>query len=483
MNCEKNTELFYKELNSNCNPYILLQIAKKGIFLYEPLFFNDKLKYHENIIEISVLAGQYFMILNRKQYQKFKELSSIKIYNIYPFMNNPYNIYKLLIINKYLMEQLMIEEDENFLLTILDNIHNKLLLLYSYKYNFISTKTFYTFYYPRNNESEFNLKFELYEHFYFEDFKDLLNNTLVINSNNQKFRIIEKILYYYSRDVNIFKFCIEKIKQYKFYTISEYHRMPLYFPLEFLKKYDDIFFPKKMYITCEDKHLEEFINITFPDCLIMELGKHNYNKINNKFFGKYYLKYDINIEKFDNFKVNEKNNNLDYIYNSQNYKNFMEERKKRDKLIFNTSSNIIKLINNKNEKYKYLKIKNRFIKKNINNLYFVKRYLNDYNEIEKILNNPEYILTQKIEICANEFHIMLLCYIISMIHKNYNSFIIKLLLYCFFSSLCFDIINGKLFFYEESCKEPYMRKVIKLLSSTPNEMFNSYIIIEDFKPE
>jgi len=78
---------------------------------------------------------------------------------------------------------------------------------------------------------------------------------------------------------------------------------------------------------------------------------------------------------------------------------------------------------------------------------------------------------------------MLLCYIISMIHKNYNSFIIKLLLYCFFSSLCFDIINGKLFFYEESCKEPYMRKVIKLLSSTPNEMFNSYIIIEDFKPE
>eukprot|EP00833_Pecoramyces_ruminatium_P013634 jgi/Orpsp1_1/1187666/evm.model.d7180000059314.1 len=328
MNCEKNTELLYKELNSNCNPDVLLQIAKNGIFLYEPLFKNNKLKYHENVIEISVLAGQYFMVLNRKQYQKFKELSSIKYYNIYPLMTKSYNIYTLLVINKYLIEQLMIEENDNFLLTILDNVHNKLLLLYSYKYNFISTKTFYTFYYPRNDQSEFNLVFELYEHFYFKDFKNLLDNTLDRNNIVQKYRTVHKILYYYARDVNIFKYCIKKINQYKLYIHSERHRMPLYFPLEFLKKYDSNFFPNKICITCEDKYLEEFINTVLPDYLINELDNHTSNNCYNKHYIKYYLKYNINIEKLDNFKVNKKNINLDYIYNSQNYKIYLENRKK-----------------------------------------------------------------------------------------------------------------------------------------------------------
>jgi len=40
-NFEKNTKLFYQELNNNCDPEILLKLAKEGICLYEPLFNYD----------------------------------------------------------------------------------------------------------------------------------------------------------------------------------------------------------------------------------------------------------------------------------------------------------------------------------------------------------------------------------------------------------------------------------------------------------
>jgi len=34
---EKNTDEFYKELNGNCYPEKLLEIARKGVYLYEPM--------------------------------------------------------------------------------------------------------------------------------------------------------------------------------------------------------------------------------------------------------------------------------------------------------------------------------------------------------------------------------------------------------------------------------------------------------------
>jgi len=72
---EKNTEEFYKELNNDyCCPEKLLEIARQGIFLYESLCKNDKIKNHEYVIEISLLAGQNFMINNNKQYNRFKEI-------------------------------------------------------------------------------------------------------------------------------------------------------------------------------------------------------------------------------------------------------------------------------------------------------------------------------------------------------------------------------------------------------------------------
>jgi len=41
---EENTKDFYKELNGECNPEKLLNIAEQGIFLKEPLFKYEKKK-------------------------------------------------------------------------------------------------------------------------------------------------------------------------------------------------------------------------------------------------------------------------------------------------------------------------------------------------------------------------------------------------------------------------------------------------------
>jgi len=85
-------------------------LQEKGIFLYEPLFNNDKIKNDENVIEISILVGQYFMILNKNQYMKLIDLSFQKEkYDIYLFTSSDC-IFSLIIINRYLIEQLMNEK-------------------------------------------------------------------------------------------------------------------------------------------------------------------------------------------------------------------------------------------------------------------------------------------------------------------------------------------------------------------------------------
>ena len=65
---KKNTEVFYKEFNENCCPEKLLEIERKGVYFYEPLFKYDKIKNHENVIDISIVANQYFLINNDNQF-------------------------------------------------------------------------------------------------------------------------------------------------------------------------------------------------------------------------------------------------------------------------------------------------------------------------------------------------------------------------------------------------------------------------------
>lgn len=153
---EKNTIEFYKELNSICDPEKLLEIERHGIYLYEPLFKYEKIKNHVNIVEISILAGQYFMINNDEQFEKFDEILSdddlfyelIKNISIPYYIDTEIDCLKLIIpneyfINKYLFEGVMYDSEFKIRYSRI----NQEWLNYLYKYNYITRDDFIKFYY------------------------------------------------------------------------------------------------------------------------------------------------------------------------------------------------------------------------------------------------------------------------------------------------------------------------------------------------
>ncbi|KAG4093989.1 hypothetical protein H8356DRAFT_947855 [Neocallimastix lanati (nom. inval.)] len=82
---EKNTELYFKELKSkSCNPEILNSPSLK-------------IKYHEYVVDISLMNKQYFIVCNEKQYDRL-----IEKFEKYEGKNNRYNKneYRQLIILK-----------------------------------------------------------------------------------------------------------------------------------------------------------------------------------------------------------------------------------------------------------------------------------------------------------------------------------------------------------------------------------------------
>jgi len=97
---------FYDEYNTICNPTKLLEIAKRGILLYEPLD-SDKLQ-HPYLVDISVLAHQNFMVSNIDHYNRFKTLIVCDQYND-EYIHN--NIFNLLIINKTFIDFFIFDND------------------------------------------------------------------------------------------------------------------------------------------------------------------------------------------------------------------------------------------------------------------------------------------------------------------------------------------------------------------------------------
>jgi len=112
---EINTNLFYEELNSTCNPEKLLNIAKKKKkkVLYSPLYKYEKIKYNEIILDISYISNQYYMIFNDSQYKR--------IVHFLTKTNNHVFISKI-IINKYFMDKIMNEKDHNIINLFFNNL-------------------------------------------------------------------------------------------------------------------------------------------------------------------------------------------------------------------------------------------------------------------------------------------------------------------------------------------------------------------------
>jgi len=125
---EENTKLFYTELNNDCDINKLLEIAKKGILLYEPLYKYEKIKNHEYIIDISLLGNQLILINTIEQYNRFKNYTinpnnlNRPLYNSFHFEN--ISCYMTIIVNKFFIEQLINEENDLFINKLLCNSNN-----------------------------------------------------------------------------------------------------------------------------------------------------------------------------------------------------------------------------------------------------------------------------------------------------------------------------------------------------------------------
>jgi len=121
---DEDIKAFYDEYNTICNPTKLLEIAKRGILLYEPL---DSLKLvHPYLVDISVLAHQNYMISNIDQYNRIKTLIVSDLYDEY----NQNNILNLLIINKTFIDFFIF--DNVFIEFLMNNTKNDNLNNYNY---------------------------------------------------------------------------------------------------------------------------------------------------------------------------------------------------------------------------------------------------------------------------------------------------------------------------------------------------------------
>ncbi|ORX56593.1 hypothetical protein BCR36DRAFT_345861, partial [Piromyces finnis] len=265
---EENTKDFYNELNGECDIERLLDIAKQGIFLKEPLFKYDKIKSHEYVVDISIINNQYFLINNDKQYNRLKYF---KNYNYHSNVHTPEyycnGIFSLIIVNKFFIDKLLSEKDEDFIKEIRKSNEKEFYLFYLYNYAYIYTKVFVLFF-PNHYDDYMkpDIDFEIFKYFYLNTHKYLLDDFIKINENN-RINIITTIIEKYGKDINILNYCLDIIKQYNLEIKSIFgYRVPMNHSLEVLKYYSDkICIKNKLYFKCQDKTVENFLNICFSD--------------------------------------------------------------------------------------------------------------------------------------------------------------------------------------------------------------------------
>ncbi|ORX54248.1 hypothetical protein BCR36DRAFT_410791 [Piromyces finnis] len=183
---------------------------------------------------------------------------------------------------------------------------------------------------------------------------------------------ITEIIEKYGKDINILNYCLDIIKQYnlKIKSISGY-RVPMNHSLEVLKYYSDkICIKNKLYFKCQDKTVENFLNICFSD---FNLESFNFFSLcyNHQLSKRYNIDFCEIVSKIKIIKK-EDNNTKDDNDNNDN----------------NTDG-----VNDKDESY-------------------YRGY--------KILKDPNYILSLKLEFDNyTECFMIKLCYLASLIHNKY----------------------------------------------------------------
>jgi len=490
---EENTKLFYDELNLECNINKLLDIAKKGILLYEPLFNYEKIKYHEYIIDISLMGNQYFVIYTKEQYNGLKSYitfpksyNKLVVFSLDSWYFNSIPYCKSIIINIFLIEQLFEEQDENIINKLLvDNCN--FFLLYLYKFKYISSYVLNLFYIDSIINC-INYKFELFEYLY--DNNDEYLNYLVIAKvlgldNEIITNILSSFLSFECKNVQLLDYCSKIIKKYKVKAKSEKFRIPPRFPLRIIENYTDkIYMPNTLYIQCENNYIERFINATLSDNLLKQLSpKIQYTGISEVELNEYGIYGTLCKEKLKLIKKDDDDddNNIQLVYDDDDklYKNEINKHK-----LFNTKDLLIKKYDPQvyNSIFKYkIKYDNYNLELyEIYELFFVKKYLMNYNELNKILSNTEYIVKINYKTENNvEYIIMKFTYIISLIHNEVNSFIIHVLLrYYFKHNIIFKNNSLLLDIDRKINNDKNFLNIFEILSNTPHEIFNKYVDIE-----
>jgi len=168
---EINTDSFYKELNKkNCDPEYLLKLSENGIFLMEPLFNYESIKFNEYVIDISLMNHQFFIIYTDKQYNRFmKYCYSDKDTKYLTFSSGKMNKYDLLIVNKFFINKLSKESNREFLLKFISKINIPMYIYFLYKYNIITDINIFSFdirnnFYPNEYLS---IIFALFEDYFY----------------------------------------------------------------------------------------------------------------------------------------------------------------------------------------------------------------------------------------------------------------------------------------------------------------------------
>jgi len=415
------------------------------------------------------------MIYNEEQYIQFRDnLENYENYLLYDKHISTYCI--LAILNDFLLKRIMKENDEKILNLLFGGYCNDIILQFLLKYNIISKNVFNLFY----TEQKYDI-YELINYFYFNKEGYYFNNNFE-NFNLNKEATLAGIIINKGYDINMLKYLSNRLKHFKKLIPLNYckqFRIPLHFPLKIVFQYfDKIYESNNLMFIDENKNFEYIINKMFTDNFFYEflndpLDENNlfksdlmYGKLSHSIYCKDTFKdilnrYGLSFEFYE--KIILKVNNINKKYD-KNLVDYYNESFSRLMEIKYTNFNL-------EEKYSY----------------FEKLVLNDRDEIEKLLNDPDYIFNIGINFMdftlkfynIFEMNIIYSSFLVSLIHNNYNDFIIHLL--CSYVKDVYMTVkfeNDKLIFYysEIAFDEDYKcYEVYEILSNTPHKIFNSYI--------
>jgi len=340
------------------------------------------------------------------------------------------------------------------------------LLYYFYKNKFITTELLNLFH-RKDNERLIDIRFELFECIYYNK-HDYLDNLYVTNNKNS---ILSIIISKYCRDLKILKYCSDIFHKYniKLCFDGSYKVYPN-FPKSILKQYSKDFYENnKYYLYSDDENTEITLNLLFTDCQLKY-----FNTDPNGPCNILLSRYEINRQCKTSIK---KINNDSNINNNEN--------ESEDEYNICTKDYLIKIYDPENcilcNNYSDIDYES-FKEKKLNELPFVKKYLNNDKELNNILKNPKYIDNLNLKTSINEEYILIkFTYIISLIHNGFSEFIIRMLL-SLYSAYSIELRDGKLsiFSFDDDVdkigKLPFI-DIFILLKNTPNEVFNSYVKI------